>query len=101
MLTRVSDSLVNGLAYIDAIAEELVQRPLVQPIASTASDAFSGNCPGEGSDRAELEEALEDHPDCCGFRLVDDQFPVPNLVSERHTAAQPHSPLAAGRGPGL
>jgi hypothetical protein len=45
----------------------------------------------EQCDRTKLRVALKDQPDGCRLGLDDDQFPVLDVIAERHIAAHPHA----------
>lgn len=101
MLTRVILAMVDDVAAVDAVLQEIVEPASAERIAAADAtishglglghDATAAKILKQGSHRAELEVALEYVPDGLRFGLIDDQLAVPRLIPKRNAAAHPHS----------
>jgi hypothetical protein len=106
MLARIGRTLVDDLAAIDPVLQHLVERAAREgmaaigtPVRSRPSLADDALCIERGlqfANRAELEVSAKDHPDRFGFRLVDDEFSVLDVIAERGPAAHPQPFLLRG-----
>ena len=108
VLARMAVALVHRLAEVDAVAEDLVDRPLVdrlarpmlavlrRPAISWCGRRAAAPAPASVAE-PEPQEAGEDQPDQLGFLLVHHQLAVDDVVAERRDAAHPH-PLPARGG---
>ena len=106
VLARVALALVHGLAEVGAVAQDLVQRALVERPALAEGAGLRG--PGLGAvalsvqlsdqqeGRAEVEEAAEDQADQLGLGRVHHQLAVPDVIAERRVAAHEDALAAAG-----
>ena len=105
VLARIALALVDRLAEVGAIAQDLVQRALVErpPLAEGArlcgpglgAAALGVQLPDQQEGRAEVEKAPEDQADQFGLGRVHHQLPVPHVVAET-TGCRPSTCPCAG-----
>ena len=97
MLAGIGRALVDGLADVDAVVEELIEVALVDRLARLSRMPSvierTGDQNGGG---ANLREPFEYHANGCSLGFVYDQLAVFDLVAERDEAAHPHALLARG-----
>ena len=101
VLAGIGRPLVHRLAEVDAVVQDLVDRALVDRLARPVLAvlrrpgfrrvAGAAQLLRQLGRRADAQEALEDQPDELGFRLVDHQLAVDDVVAERRRAAHPHA----------
>src|SRR5215471_8846721 len=107
MLPGVVLLFMNDLAEIDPVLQHQVQSTAGKPISTPGSarrtqpglaeDALGFQLFLQQADRAQLEVAPEYMTDGFGLGLVDEQFPVPGVISQGRIASHPHSLLLRGR----
>ena len=106
MLARVGDPLVDDLAPIDAVGEQMIERaaperaaafmgaagPLLDlgavPVAGELLDQFAG--------RAKGDVAAQDVTDQFGFAFIDDELTVADVIAERDGISHPQALLLRG-----
>jgi Protein of unknown function (DUF1003) len=98
VLAGIARALVHRFAEVGAVAQDFVQRALVEWPTLTEGARLRG--PGLGAvalgaeladqqeRRAEVKEAPEDQADQLGLGRIDHQLPVPDVVTQRRGAAQ-------------
>src|SRR3954453_5163697 len=106
MLGGIARALVVQLTEIDAVPQDMGERPIGQRHAADRAAGAEGAAPGDhaalpqvalqGWQRTEREIALEDPPDGLGLVLPDHKLALTQLVAERDDAADPDAPPLRG-----
>src|SRR6202521_3881861 len=107
VLARIRGALMNDLAPIDAVLEEMVERPAAEraPAEFSAGGQYALLVPNptlvevcpQFRDAAQGKVLLEDQADAVRLLLVDHELAVLDLVTERNGAAHPHALAPRGR----
>ena len=101
MLTGIARVLMDDLAPVEAVAEQIIQRPTVErmtardvaivPHAPLAGHAVGEEPAAQGPHRTKLAVPPEDRPHGLGFARVDDQPPGLDVVAQGRLAAHPQA----------
>src|SRR6476620_3938159 len=107
MLAWIALALVHNLATVNPVLQHEVERaagdrPAAVPAAIGGSADLADNASSievflQLPDGLEIGVAPEDVPDGLGFRGVDDELAVFDVVAERGLTAHPHALLLGGR----
>src|SRR5688572_24350941 len=74
VLTGIGYALVDGLAHVDPVVEQLVDVSLVDQLALLPSGILCSQFAHQFGCRADLDEPLKYHPNGRGLGFVDDQL---------------------------
>ncbi len=96
VLAQVVATLVDDLAEVHAVVQQLVNRLLAEGAARLGADAFGRVVAHHVGGRAIAGEVGEDAPHHRRLRLVDDEQAVLHVVTERQRPAHPHALGLAG-----
>ena len=96
MLAGIGRALVDGVADVDAVVQQLVEEALVDELAPSGANAFRDKRPRQGGCRSHRHKPLEDHADDRGLGFLYDELAVLDLIAQRNVAAHPHAAFARG-----
>jgi hypothetical protein len=68
----IGEALVDGLADVNPVVEQLVDVALVGQLTLLAADFFGPELSHQFGGRADFDELLENHPRRLGFGSIDD-----------------------------